>query len=94
MCDLIVKYFQPTKVILFGLSVNSLSTEDSDMDTLISMPFEGRGAHKSAEIATVTHPRFTVDLLVRAPEQVKAHIVLVDFFISEIVKKRKVLNEA
>jgi predicted nucleotidyltransferase len=94
LCDRIVKYYQPTKIILFGSYAYGRPTEDSDVDMLIIMPFEGRGAHKSAEIATVTHPHFAVDLLVRTPEQVKARLDLGDFFIREIVENGKVLYEA
>lgn len=94
LCDRIVKHFQPTKIILFGSYAYGQPTEDSDVDMLVIMPFEGRGAHKSAEIATVTHPRFAVDLLVRTPEQVKTRLDLGDFFIREIVENGKVLYEA
>jgi predicted nucleotidyltransferase len=94
LCDQIVKHFQPTKIILFGSYAYGQPTEDSDVDMLIIMPFEGRGAHKSAEIATLTHPRFAVDLLVRTPEQVKTRLDLGDFFIREIVENGKVLYEA
>ncbi len=92
--DRIVKHFQPIKILLFGSYAYGQPTEDSDVDMLVIMPFEGRGAHKSAEIATVTHPRFAVDLLVRTPEQVKTRLDLGDFFIREIVENGKVLYEA
>ena len=92
--DRIVKQFQPNKIILFGSYAYGQPTEDSDVDMLIIMPFEGRGAHKSAEIATVTHPRFAVDLLVRTPEQVKTRLDSGDFFIREIIENGKVLYEA
>ena len=94
LCNRIVKDFQPTKVILFGSYAYGQPTEDSDVDMLIIMPFEGRGAHKSAEIATITHPHFAVDLLVRTPEQVKARLDLGDSFIREIIENGKVLYEA
>ncbi len=92
--DQIVKHFRPTKIILFGSYAYGQPTEDSDVDMLIIMPFEGRAAHKSAEIATLTHPRFAVDLLVRTPEQVKTRLDLGDFFMREIVENGKVLYEA
>jgi predicted nucleotidyltransferase len=93
LCDRIVKDFQPSKIILFGSYAYGQPTEDSDVDMLIIMPFEERSAHKSAEIATVTHPHFAVDLLVRTPEQVKARLDPGDFFIREIVENGKVLYE-
>jgi predicted nucleotidyltransferase len=92
--DRIVKYFQPTKIILFGSYAYGQPTEDSDVDILIIMPFEGRSAYKSAEIATVTHPRFAVDLLVRTPDQVKTRLDQGDFFTCDIIEKGKVLYEA
>ena len=94
LSDRIVQYFHPQKVILFGSYAYGAPTEDSDVDILVIMPFEGKGAYQSAEIATTTHPRFPVDFLARTPEQIKKRLELGDFFIKEIIEKGKVLYEA
>ena len=94
LCDQVVQHFHPQKVILFGSYAYGAPNEDSDVDMLVVMPFEGKGAYKSAEIATVVHPRFPVDFLTRTPEQIKQRLELGDFFIREIIEKGKVLYEA
>jgi predicted nucleotidyltransferase len=90
----VAKQFHPNKIILFGSYAYGKPTENSDVDLLIIMPFEGRGAYKSAEIATAIQPPFPVDLLVRTPEQVKTRVELGDFFMREIIEKGKVIYEA
>jgi uncharacterized protein len=92
--DRIVQQFHPQKVILFGSYAYGTPTDDSDVDILVVMPFEGRGAYKSAEIATMTNPHFPADIIVRTPEQIKTRLDLGDFFIQEIIQKGKVLYEA
>jgi predicted nucleotidyltransferase len=92
--DKIVQQFHPQKVILFGSYAYGTPTEDSDVDILVIMPFEGRSVHKSAEIATITKPHFPVDILVRTPEQIQARLALGDFFIRDVTQKGKVLYES
>ena len=90
----VARQFRPDKIILFGSYAYGRPTEDSDVDLLVIMPFEGRGAHKATEILLATDPRFPIDLLVRTPEQIRTRLRLGDFFIREITKKGKVLYEA
>ena len=89
----IAKQFNPEKIILFGSYADGKPTEDSDVDMLVIMPFQGRGAHKATEILLATDPRFPIDLLVRTPAQIRKRIKLGDFFIREITQKGKVLYE-
>lgn len=90
----IAKEFKPQKIILFGSYAYGKPTVDSDVDMLVIMPFEGRGAKKATEILRATDPRFPIDLLVRTPEQIKTRVQLGDFFIREITQKGKVLYAA
>jgi len=90
----IAEQFNPTKIILFGSYAYGTPTENSDVDVLVIMPFEGRSARQAAEILIATDPDFPIDLLVRTPEQVKERVELGDFFMREITKKGKVLYEA
>lgn len=90
----IAEEFQPEQIILFGSYAYGTPTDDSDVDLLVSLPFEGQGFRKSLEILNKTNPRFPVDLLVRTPEQIKQRLALNDFFMLEIVEKGKVLYEA
>jgi len=90
----IARQFHPNKIILFGSYAYGTPHEDSDVDMLVIMPFEGKGAHKATEILLATDPDFPIDLLVRTPEQIRARIKLGDFFLREITEKGKVLYEA
>jgi len=90
----VAKQFNPHKIILFGSYAYGKPTEDSDVDILVIMPFQGKGAQKATEILLTIDPRFPIDLLVRTPEQIRIRIKLGDFFIREITQKGKVLYEA
>ena len=69
-------------------------TEDSDVDLLVILPFEGKPIQKATEILKKTKPRIPVELLVRTPEQVKRRLALNDYFLREIIEKGKVLYES
>ena len=90
----IARQFHPNKIILFGSYAYGKPSEDSDVDLLVIMPFEGKGVHKATEILLATDPRFPIDLIVRTPEQIRTRIQLGDFFIREITQKGKILYEA
>ena len=53
----------PERIILFGSYAYGTPDPDSDVDMLVILPFEGKGAWKAAEILTRVNPRFAVDLL-------------------------------
>ena len=92
--DKIARQFHPNKIILFGSYAYGSPTQDSDVDLLVIMPFEGKGARKATEILLATDPSFPIDLIVRTPEQIRTRIKLGDFFIREITQNGKVLYEA
>ena len=94
LCDQVVQRFHPQKVILFGSYAYGTPTEDSDVDMLVIMPFEGRVAKQAVEILIATNPHFPIDLLVRTPEQVKTRVEMGDFFIREITNKGRVLYDS
>ena len=90
----IVQEFQPERIILFGSYAYGNPTEDSDMDLLIIMPFEGKGSHKALEMMQKLRLRIPVDLVVRTPEEVRQRLAWNDFFLREIMEKGKVLYES
>ena len=94
LCDRIVQNFHPQKVILFGSYAYGAPTEDSDVDMLVIMPFEGRAVQKAVEILLATNPHFPIDLLVRTPDQIKTRVEMGDFFLREITKKGRVLYDS
>lgn len=93
LCDRIARDFHPERIILFGSYARGDADEDSDVDLLVIMPFEGKGARKAAEIMKRVRPEFPVDVVVRTPETIRERIELGDFFLREAVEKGKVLHE-
>ena len=87
--DKIVEEFHPEKVILFGSYAYGTASEDSDVDLLVVMPFEGNPVWKAVEIINKIHPRIALDLLVRSKEVIKQRIEWDDFFLMEIMNKGK-----
>jgi predicted nucleotidyltransferase len=90
----VVRKFHPERIILYGSYIYGTPTEDSDIDLLIILPFEGKPIKKASEILRKINPRIPVELLVRTPEQVKRRLSLNDFFFREIIEKGKVLYES
>ena len=86
--------FKAEKVILFGSYAYGKPSQGSDVDLLVILDFEGKGAWKSLEILERLDPRFGVDLIVRTPNQIRQRIEWNDFFIKEIMEKGKVIYEA
>lgn len=90
----IARKFRPEKIILFGSYTQGTANDDSDVDLLVILPFEGKPIRKASEILRKTRPRIPVELLVRTPEQVKTRLALNDYFLHEVMNKGKVLYES
>lgn len=86
--------FRPDRVVLFGSYAQGTATEDSDVDLLIILPFEGKSVIQSVEIRMRLRPSFPVDLIVRTPEKVRERLAMGDDFMREILEEGKVLYEA
>lgn len=86
--------FSPDKIILFGSHANGTATDESDVDILVILPFEGNSSYKALEILNKLHPNFPVDLLVRTPEQVHYRLANDDYFLHDVIENGKVLYEA
>ncbi len=90
----IVQEYHPHRVVLFGSHARGAATEDSDVDLLIVLPFEGKSVQKSAEMRLKLRPSFAVDLLVKTPETIQQRLAMGDTFIEDILKNGKVIYEA
>ena len=90
----IVREFHPQRVVLFGSHATGNASDDSDIDLLVVMPFEGRAAAKSAEIRLKIDSPFSVDLLVRTPQALRKRLTMGDQFIRDIIEQGKVLYES
>jgi predicted nucleotidyltransferase len=90
----IAERFRPEKIILFGSYAYGTPTEDSDVDILVIMDYEGRGWEKSAEISlSLDYPDFAMDLFVRRKSHINLRLSEHDPFFSEIVSNGLVLHE-
>ncbi|MBS1789956.1 MAG: nucleotidyltransferase domain-containing protein [Acidobacteria bacterium] len=94
LCRQIVEVCHPQKVVLFGSYAYGLPTEDSDVDLMVVMPFEGHPAYQAGAIRSQVHTPLAVDLLVRTPQQIEERMEMGDPFMQEILEHGKVLYEA
>jgi predicted nucleotidyltransferase len=94
LCARIARQFAPERIILFGSHAYGTPSQDSDVDLLVVMAYEGHSALKAAEILRAIEPRIPVDLLVRTPDEVRQRLAWNDYFLREVVEKGKVLYAA
>ncbi len=86
--------FSPDRVILFGSYAYGHPTEDSDVDLLVIMPFEGHPVHQSVKIRLGMDIPFPADILVRTPRMVRDRLAIGDPFMKDILEGGKVLYES
>jgi predicted nucleotidyltransferase len=90
----IAEKFRPERIILFGSYAYGKPHPYSDVDLLVVMKTEERPLAKQLEISRALSPHpFGMDILVRAPKQIKERIAMGDYFLREITTKGKVLYE-
>jgi predicted nucleotidyltransferase len=93
-CDKIAEAYNPQKIILFGSHARGDAGEDSDVDILVIMDFEGRWVHRAVEMRSRFQRGFPLDLLVRTPEWINERLEMDDWFVQDILKEGRVLYEA
>lgn len=89
----IAEDFGPDKIILFGSYAYGSPSEDSDVDLLVILDFEGKSFGKSLEILNKVDPRFPVDLIARRPEDTERRYAQGDPLIREAFDNGVVLYE-
>ena len=94
VCDQIVKGFNPEKVILFGSYAYGTPHEDSDVDLLVIMPYQGSELQKMADVRKSIRSRIPLDVLVKTPEQIEKDVSTGNFFTCEIMNRGIMLYEA
>ena len=94
-CDDIVREFKPLQVILFGSYAYGTPKEYSDVDLLVVMPVaDSETRDQAVEIRQRIPSRFSMDLLVRSPEEIAYRISHNDWFLREVTEKGEVLYES
>lgn len=94
VCEQIVRVANPQKIILFGSYAYGEPTEDSDLDVLVVMPFEGHPAYQTARIRMQIQSSMALDLLVRTPASIAERMAMEDFFMQEVMEQGKIVYEA
>ncbi len=89
----IVKNYNPEKVILFGSYANGNPTTESDIDLLIIIKSDKSNWEVSVDISLLLKHSFPIDIIVKAPDEVKKRIKMGDFFLKNILKSGKLLYE-
>lgn len=91
--DDIVREFTPLQVILFGSYAYGTPTEDSDVDLLVVLDIpKSEFRNKAIEIWQRIPSRFSLDLLVRSPEEIAYRVSYNDWFLREITEKGELLH--
>jgi predicted nucleotidyltransferase len=94
LCQQIVREFQPEKIILFGSHAYGKPDEDSDIDLLIVLPFEGRHTDQGVKIRQQIKSSVPMDLLIRTPDEIRKSLKLGDIFIKDIIENGKIVYES
>ena len=85
--------FRPEKVILFGSYAYGSPRPESDVDLLVIMHTSLRQTEQTVHICQAIEYHFGLDLIVRTPVTLERRLKLGDPFITEVVRKGKVLYE-
>ncbi len=93
LSERIAQAYDPERVILFGSYAYGEPQEYSDVDLLVIMPFEGDAFDTSLDILNRLDPLFSVDLLLRRPEDAARRYQQYDPLIREAFDNGKVLYE-
>ncbi len=95
LADRIAAEFQPRKIILFGSHAYGTPREDSDVDLLVVMPFEGSRLEFTGAMRARVHPLvFPIDVIIRTPDEMIWRYRGGDPLIREAVDHGRVLFEA
>lgn len=91
--NLIVRKFDPEKIILFGSYASGKPVPESDVDLFIIMNSDKPSWEKSIEVSLAVKHNFPIDIIVKTPDEIDSRVTAGDFFIDDILKKGKVLYE-
>jgi predicted nucleotidyltransferase len=89
----IAERFRPEKIILFGSYAYGTPHAESDVDLLVIMPARDVVA-QAIRIDLAFERPFSLDLIVRTPNQIERGLKEDDWFLREVIEKGKVLYEA
>ncbi|HNR30688.1 MAG TPA: nucleotidyltransferase domain-containing protein [Candidatus Hydrogenedentes bacterium] len=93
LADRIAAEFQPERIILFGSYARGNPTEDSDVDLLVVLPFEGKSFWQSLDILNRADPAFSADIIAREPDDTRRRYEQGDPLIRDALDSGRLLYE-
>lgn len=93
LTEKIVAEFSPEKVVLFGSRAYGTSRDDSDIDLLVILDFEGSPFRKALAILNRLDLHLPIDLIARHPEETARRYAQGDPLIREALDHGKILYE-
>lgn len=91
--DAVRRTFEPAKIVLFGSYVIGRATEDSDVDVLVVMPYEGASHRAASRIRTAVEADFPLDIIVRSPAEMQERLAMRDYFVMDMLEQGVVLHD-
>ncbi len=92
--DIIVKTYQPEKIILFGSYANGNPTDDSDLDLLVikdsNLPRHKRGLRARLALSTF---HFAKDILFYTPEEINQWTNVPGSFVNTVLNHGAIIYE-
>ncbi|MEX2080328.1 MAG: nucleotidyltransferase domain-containing protein [Dehalococcoidia bacterium] len=85
LADRIAAEFRPEQIILFGSQAGGKPSEDSDVDLMVVLPFEGPAYRTAARIRAALPGTFRIDLIARTPADMRWRYASGDPFVREAV---------
>lgn len=89
----LVERYAPEKVILFGSHAAGTATQDSDVDLLVIMQYQGKASAQALDIRRTLKRSFPLDLIVQAPEETEWREKSGDPLIQQALRQGKMLYE-
>jgi predicted nucleotidyltransferase len=90
----VARQYRPEKIVLFGSHGRGEAGEDSDVDLLVIMDFNGRPSRQALEIRRTVKKSFPLDLIIKSPAEAKMRLEQGDSFLAEALSTGQVLYEA
>ena len=90
----LAREYKPERIVLFGSYAYGSPREDSDVDLLMVMPYEGNALGKAVEIVREVRTPFAIDLVIRSPEELQRRLAWGDTFLLGVLGKGRVLYAA
>lgn len=91
--DVVVKKYQPEKIILFGSMAEGRIHEWSDIDMLIVKETSLRPVDRCLELFRLIQPKVGIDLFIYTPDEFKTLLDEKYSFLLDILRKGKAVYE-